>query len=265
MSAAEIIVAPLDGLDAVAQRTGADVLIHISPAVPESIRDVVADYLCRAVRFEPDQAATMELPLGQAVMLASRRPLPRSRRRVSKARVVAAAAMGFVLPAAGLFAAAALYGGGQQSSSSSTALPDPYTRAWPSKPNPHPQAISAGTATADTPTWRAVAEVAAPSSSVSIHPPQRITRAAPVQIGPPDTTPEAQPERPRTLSAPDDDTTPPTRWHIRWHPPGCEDRPQSDTPPTAEDPEPRPETEPDPGSDSAPSSQGGSPSEPTAT
>lgn len=64
------VVAPLDGLDATAVRSGEDILVHISSSVPRRARLAAVEHLMGTVREAGGTAVAASLPAGEAAWLA---------------------------------------------------------------------------------------------------------------------------------------------------------------------------------------------------
>lgn len=95
-----VVVTSVDGLDAIAWRTGDDVLIHICVTVPVPSRTAVTEYLHGAVLIKPGETAVVRLPLYASNALASYQPpVPRPRSPWVRS---AAVVVGVVLPSAAL-------------------------------------------------------------------------------------------------------------------------------------------------------------------
>lgn len=195
------IVAPLAGADAMAVRTGDDVLVHMSPTVPQWAHTVVAGDLRRAVHLTEGRDAVVTLPQGAAAMIAldAARPLPR---RTHSAGMLAAVAAAVVLPLGG-FGLMFLGGGAPRGDARLESAPE--AAEWPTKPAPHrvPAPVTGERVGIGAHSTAAPQEV-----PVSIHPPAAIARNAPQSITePPVTSPPKQPVGPSggapgTLSVP---------------------------------------------------------------
>ncbi|MGH3672832.1 MAG: hypothetical protein ACRDSH_19745 [Pseudonocardiaceae bacterium] len=212
-----VIVAPLDGLDAIVERVGDDVLIHLSAAVPEWTRPAVIPYLLRAARAASGAQAEVRMPLGEAMHVARevRRSVPTQTVPAPKKLALAAAAAGLVLPGIGAAAALLLFGSSPRVAPPEAA-PAPVTAPQaPTLPDP---AIARD----------AGMEVPAPSPvPVSIHPPTRIARAVPLTVNAaePARVPAAPvPEPQQPVQAPTQSAEPPmsgdvpSRVDTAWHP-----------------------------------------------
>lgn len=98
MSESVLVVTSLADADAVAVRSGDDVLIQVSPTVPVWARDAIVADLNRAVSLAPPGPVRVSLPVGAAVELAAQPIETLSPSREPNPALHATAAAAFVLP-----------------------------------------------------------------------------------------------------------------------------------------------------------------------
>lgn len=87
------VIAPIGDTDAVAVRSGDDVLVHLSPAIPRWAMPTVVDHLQRTVRAVDGQAATASLQRGEAMSLVADCDMPGSGFPLSRRATVAVVAV----------------------------------------------------------------------------------------------------------------------------------------------------------------------------